>query len=245
MTNRGNEKVARRKSCAIFSNPATTSQETTANQQPNVHPSSPSSPQDMTTDTRTDRNLKGDHMTTNHPTNRDTYVTIYHAELGRILSKQRITNGYDFDDIVSFGVTRLLKTYDKVVVKNPDPILLARRSAKNLARDFHRRQAAQRGEGARNERQVGSLEFGVTGESFGGIVPDFTEEYLDECERADMIETIFTTLPSDQREVLWEVEALGKNVTHVAKEHGVRRETISRKASKARTAAKKALGPAS
>ena len=244
MTNKRGEKVARRKSCAIVSNPSTTSQEAIANQHPSIQPVRPSSPQDTTTETRTDRILKGDSMTTK-PTSRDLYVTIYHAELGRILSKQRISNGYDFNDVVSFGVIRLLKNYERVVAMNPDPIQFARRSAKNLARDYRRRQAAQRGEGARNERQVGTLDNGTSPDSIGGFVPDFTDEFLDGCDRAEMIDKISAALPQDQFDVLWEIEGLGKSVKKCADERGKRRETISRKASKARTAAKKALGPAS
>ena len=245
MTNKRGEKVARRKSCATVSDPPATSQEATANQHLTTQPVRPPSPQDTTTETRTDRILKGDPMTTNRPTARDLYVTTYHAELGRLLSKQHISNGHDFNDIISFGIIRLLKNYEKIVVKDPDPILFARRSAKNLARDYHRRQAAQRGEGARNERQVGSLDLGTSPDSLGGVVPDFADDYLDERDRAELIDKISAVLPQDQLEVLWEVDGLGKSVKQFANEHGVRRETISRTASKARTAARKLRGPAS
>ena len=245
MTNKRGEKVAQQKSRAIVPDPTTMSQEAAGNHHLTTQRVNPPSPQDTTTETRTDRILKGDPMTINQPTNRDLYVTTYHAELGRLLSKQHISNGHDFNDIVSFGIIRLLKNYEKIVMRDPDPILFARRSAKNLARDYHRRQAAQRGEGARNERQISSLEFDASNDSLGGLIPDFTDEYLDKRDRADQIDRISAALPQEQLDVLWEVEGLGKSVKKYADECGVRRETMSRRASKARTAAKKALGPAS
>jgi RNA polymerase sigma factor (sigma-70 family) len=228
----------------MVSVPSTSPKEATANQHTGKARPSLSSPQDMTTATNTDRILKGDHMTTIHPTSRDTYVTAYHAELSRILSNRRTVNGHDVDDVISFAVLRLLKKYDSIVAKNPDPIVFARRSIRNLGHDFHRREAVQRGEGARNERAIGSLDVGVTTDASGGVVPDFSAGYVDDIERMQQIEKISAALTPEQMRLLTLVDGHDMTVSEVAKIVGLRRETVSRKVSKARTHARKTLGPA-
>ena len=244
MTNIRGEKVANGNSSAMVLIPSTSPKEAIANQHTGKARPSNSSPQDMTTATRTDRDLKGDHMTTIHPTSRDAYVTAYHAELTRIFSTRRTVNGHDVDDVISFAVLRLLKKYDSVVAKNPDPIVFARRSIRNLGHDYHRRQAVQRGEGARNERAIGSLDFGAAADSIGGVVPDFSAGYVDEVERMQRIEKISAALTPEQMRLLTLVDGHDMTVSEVAKIVGLRRETVSRKVSKARPYARKTLGPA-
>ena len=58
----------------MVSIPSTSPKEATANQHTGKARPFTSSPQDMTTATRTDRDLKGDHMTTIRPPHRDTYI---------------------------------------------------------------------------------------------------------------------------------------------------------------------------
>ena len=244
MTNTRGEKVANGNPSAMVSIPSTSPKEATADKHTGKARPSTSSPQDMTTATNTDRILKGDHMTTIHPMSRDAYVTAYHAELSRILSNRRTVNGHDVDDVISFAVLRLLKKYDSIVAKNHDPIVFARRSVRNLGHDYHRRQAVQRGEGARNERTIGSLDLGVNTEASGGVVPDFAAGYVDEVERMQQIDKISAVLTADQMRLLMLVDGHDMSVSEVAKIDGLCRETVSRKLSKARTHARKALGPA-
>ncbi|NDF41695.1 MAG: sigma-70 family RNA polymerase sigma factor, partial [Actinobacteria bacterium] len=106
------------------------------------------------------------------------------------------------------------------------------------------RQAVQRGEGARNERAIGSLDFGVAADSTGGVVPDFSAGYVDEVERMQRIEKISAALTPEQMRLLTLVDGHDMTVSEVAKIVGLRRETVSRKVSKARTYARKTLGPA-
>lgn len=77
------------------------------------------------------------------------YLAEFDAGIALCLGSRR-----DARDIGSRAVVEVASRIDDSMRKHPDPRLLARRMCNNTTKDYWRREAAQRGEGARRTRKV-------------------------------------------------------------------------------------------
>jgi len=140
------------------------------------------------------------------------------------------------EDVVGFGAVRLLTKLDEIMARYPDPVRYARASFANLAADWARREAAQRGEGARFGRSVASLgqaeERSV--ERSLEVLRLFSDRFLDDAvaSRIDAQRVLFRVRscirPRDWQ-VVWEIAAEGAMVREVAARRGVHPSGISKR----------------
>ena len=244
MTNTRSEKVANGNPSAMVSIPSTSPKEATANQHTGKARPSTSSPQDMTTATRTDRDLKGDHMTTIRPPHRDTYICAYREELLRLFGNRTRVYGHDVDDIVSYAVELVMEQIDFIYGKYPDPVVFARRQYTNKIHDYRRRIASQRGEGARFSRAIDSFDMMSNPDASVPGVIDFSDSVVESMERDEQMGRLRDVLSDKEMEIVWLVDGHDMTVKDAAKRLGLRRETVSRKRTAIHEKANKTLGPA-
>jgi len=140
------------------------------------------------------------------------------------------------EDVVGFGAVRLLTKLDEIMARYPDPARYARASFANLVHDWARREAAQRGEGARFGRSVASLgraeERSV--ERSLEVLRLFSDRDLDDAvaSRVDaqrLLARVRNCIHPRDWQVVWEIAAEGSMVRDVAARRGVHPSGISRR----------------
>jgi len=140
------------------------------------------------------------------------------------------------EDVVGFGAVRLLTKLDEIMVRYPDPARYARASFAHLVHDWARREAAQRGQGARFGRSVASLEWADerSVERSLEVVRLFSDRSLDDAvaSRVDaqrMLSQVRSCIHPRDWQVVWEIAAEGAMVRDVAARRGVHPSGISRR----------------
>lgn len=160
---------------------------------------------------------------------RSAYLSAFHGAILDTLRKhpsRRVREAAG--DVAGFGVTRLLSDrFDQKVRAYPDPVRHGRSAAANLFHDWLRREAVQRGEGARRATRV------VSSDAVEGFDP------VDASVEGSRVAIAKADLERVERVVLrhvgardWAIYALvhrdGWTTVDVARLYGLRRETISR-----------------
>jgi RNA polymerase sigma factor (sigma-70 family) len=207
--------------------------------------------------TTTARLSKGDPMTTkrnhNNPSNRtiqtkkrqDAYVIGVHRALADRFGNRSTYRGQEVADVIQYTIVELLGRISYIMGKYPDPAHYVGARLSNVVTDFGRRQAAQRGEGARYERKVASANEEHTARKIEQFVSGDSLDIADHLDKIALVKKVKGVLSAEQQRILDLVVVKGLSVTEVAKIVGKRRETVSRNLSDAKKRARKAIGPAS
>jgi len=160
---------------------------------------------------------------------RSAYLTAFHASVLVTLKKNPSPSvRAAANDVAGFGVARLLRErFEHKLARHHDPVQYGRTAAINLYHDWLRREAVQRGQGARRTTVVVS----------GGAMDefDFVDASVDGADtavmRADidrLVRVIRRYVSARDWDVFWRVHYDGWTTVQVANHCGLRRETISR-----------------
>jgi RNA polymerase sigma factor (sigma-70 family) len=128
--------------------------------------------------------------------------------------------------------------------KYPNPVHYAAARFANVNTDHARRQAAQRGEGARFERKVGSADVDHTARQLESIVSSDQFDIAEHLDNKSLVKDVLSVLSEVQQRAVILVFVEGYSVTEAAKILGKRRETVSRILRDAKIKANKTFGPA-
>ena len=209
--------------------------------------------------TTTARLSKGDQMTTkrNHNPNKPSNLSIqtkkrqeeyvigvYHALETRLGNHSKY-KGQEVADVIQYTIAELLGRISFIMGKYPDPAHYVGARLSNVVTDYGRRQAAQRGEGARFDRTVSSANEKHTARKIEQFVNGDSLDIADHLDKIALVKKAKGVLSTEQQRILDLVAVDGISVTEVAKILGKRRETVSRSLSDAKKRAQKAIGPAS
>jgi RNA polymerase sigma factor (sigma-70 family) len=129
--------------------------------------------------------------------------------------------------------------------KYPDPAHYVGARLASVVIDHSRRQAAQRGEGARFDRKVTSADEVHTARKLQEVVSGDSFDLADHLDKITLVQKVQRVLTAEEQRMFDLVYVKGLSVTEVAEIVGKRRETVSRKLSDAKKRAQKAIGPAS
>jgi RNA polymerase sigma factor (sigma-70 family) len=253
--------------CAILGTPKETNKEKIAKSQQNQQFHDPQTVRQQVVTltviqsdppaTTTARLSKGDPMTTkrnhNKPSNRtiqtkkrqDAYVIGVHRALADRFGNRSTYRGQEVADVIQYTIVELLGRISYIMGKYPDPAHYVGARLSNVVTDFGRRQAAQRGEGARYERKVASANEEHTARKIEQFVSGDSLDIADHLDKIALVKKVKGVLTAEQQRILDLVVVKGLSVTEVAKIVDKRRETVSRSLSDAKKRAQKAIGPAS
>ena len=167
----------------------------------------------------------------------------YRAFKNRFRGNQ-IYKGSEVEDVVSYAVVILCENYKKVVIKHPCPVNYSGLRFSNIVTDFGRRQAAQRGEGARHTRIGKSLDAEHSAHDVARIHERQVFEGTDQVDDALLVDQIMGSLPLFQQKVLRLCAMQGNTTIEAARILGVTRETVSRTLNTAKRNANKTYGAA-
>ena len=207
--------------------------------------------------TTTARLSKGDPMTTkrnhNKPCNRtiqtqkrqEAYVIGVHNALAARFGNHYKYRGQEVADVIQYTIVELLGRITYIMNKYPDPAHYVGARLSNVVTDHSRRQAAQRGEGARFERTVASANEEHTARKIEQFVNGDSLDIADHLDKIALVQKVKTLLTAEEQRIFDLVYLKGLSVTEAAKIIGQRRETVSRRLSDAKERAQKAIGPAS
>ena len=259
--------VTNKYSCAILATPQETKMEIIAKHQQNQQFHDPQTVRQQVVTltviqsdppaTTTARLSKGDPMTTkrnhNNPSNRtiqtkklqDAYVIGVHKALEARFGNRATYRGQEVADVIQYTIVELLGRISYIMGKYPDPAHYVGARLSNVVTDFGRRQAAQRGEGARYERKVASANEEHTARKIEQFVSGDSFDIADHLDKIALVKKVKGVLSAEQQRILDLVVVKGLSVTEVAKIVDKRRETVSRNLSDAKKRARKAIGPAS
>ena len=173
----------------------------------------------------------------------DRYVLAFREGLLQRFGGAHQRWGLEVDDIVSYATLELLTRLPQVIARHPDPLVYAGMRFRDVSRDFGRRQAAQRGEGARHTRTVASLDATVRAEPKQVVVTD--DAVAQALDDRLQVSRVMAALTGRERQVLTLCCAHDLTTEEVARRLGCARETVSRALTRAKRAGAKALGPAS
>ncbi len=171
------------------------------------------------------------------------YAVEFQRRLSTLLGRRF---GLDADDIAQHEVERLLRRIDEVMATYPVAEVYASVRAGHAAQDHLRRNAVQRGEGARTSKDAdGRLRRGrvvLSGDApveamydgclFDGLADRAAltaETIVDRFETHRLLEQAMLNLPADQVDVLTLVDGHGYTVKEAGALLGVARETASRR----------------
>ena len=258
--------VANKYSCAILATPEEMKKEKNAKnqQKPQFHDPQTVRQQVVTLTviqsdppaTTTARLSKGDPMTTkrnhNKPSNRtiqtkkrqDAYVIGVHNALAARFGNHAKYKGQEVADVIQYTIVELLGRITYIMGKYPDPAHYVGARFSNVVTDHSRRQGAQRGEGARFDRTVGSANEEHTARKIEQFANGDSFDVADHLDKIALLQKVKTVLTAEEQRIFNLVYVKGLSVTEVAKIVGQRRETVSRKLSDAKKRAQKAFGPA-
>ena len=206
--------------------------------------------------TTTARLSKGDPMTTkrnhNKPSNRtiqtkkrqDAYVIGVHNALAARFGNHAKYKGQEVADVIQYTIVELLGRITYIMGKYPDPAHYVGARFSNVVTDHSRRQGAQRGEGARFDRTVGSANEEHTARKIEQFANGDSFDVADHLDKIALVQKVKTVLTTEEQRIFNLVYVKGLSVTEVAKIVGQRRETVSRKLSDAKKRVQKAFGPA-
>ena len=259
--------VVNKYSCAILVSPQDTKKELIAKNQQNQQFHDPKTVRQQVVTltviqsdppaTTTARLSKGDPMTTkrnhNNPSNRtiqtkkrqDAYVIGVYKALEARLGNRVTYKGQEVADVIQYTIVELLGRITYIMGKYPDPTHYVGARLSNVVTDFGRRQAAQRGEGARYDRKVSSANEEHTARKIEQSVSGDSLDIADHLDKIALVKKVKGVLSTEQQRILDLVVVKGLSVTEVAKIVDKRRETVSRSLSDAKKRAQKAIGPAS
>ena len=206
--------------------------------------------------TTTARLSKGDPMTTKRNHNKpstltiqtkkrqDEYVLGVYQALETRLGKHAKYKGQEVADVIQYTIVELLGRIAFIMSKYPDPAHYVGARLSNVVTDHGRRQAAQRGEGARFDRTVGSANDEHTARKIEQFANGDSFDVADHLDKIALVQKVKTVLTAEEQRIFNLVYVKGLSVTEVAKIVGKRRETVSRSLSDAKKRAQKAFGPA-
>ena len=259
--------VAHKYSCAILGTPQDTKKELIAKNQQNQQFHDPQTVRQQVVTltviqsdppaTTTASLSKGDPMTTkrnhNKPSNRtiqtkkrqDAYVIGVHNALAARFGNHAKYKGQEVADVIQYTIVELLGRITYIMSKYPDPAHYVGARLSNVVTDHSRRQGAQRGEGARFDRIVGSADEEHTARKLQQVVSGDSFDLADHLDKIALVQKVKKVLTAEEQRIFDLVFEKGLSVTEVAKIVGQRRETVSRKLSDAKERARKAIGPAS
>ncbi len=175
---------------------------------------------------------------------RDEYITIFYRAFKKRFRGNQTYKGSEVEDVVSYAVVILCGNYEKVVIKHPCPINYSGLRFANIVTDFGRRQAAQRGEGARHTRVGKSLDAKHSSHDMARIHERQVYESTDQVDDALLVDEIMSSLPLFQQKVLRLCGLEGRTTIEAARTLGVTRETVSRAYNTAKRNANKTFGAA-
>ncbi len=165
---------------------------------------------------------------------RDEYATAFYVAVHGVLVRHRS----DALDVAGYAVAGLLgKDFAAKAKRYPDPTRYGRAHARNVAADYDRRQAADRGEGARRGRRIASMDADVSGFERAvvrGI--DWDNAVVMAIDIRNLLTGVPQSISAREFEAFYLVKVEGRTASSVAQQRGVRRETISRTCSKVRAA---------
>ena len=173
----------------------------------------------------------------------DRYVVAFREGLLQRFGGAHRRWGLEVDDIVSYATVELMTRLPQVIARHPDPFVYAGMRFRDVSRDYGRRQAAQRGEGARRTRTVASLNTTVRVEPLQIVVTD--DAVVQAIDDRLQVSRVMAALTDRERQVLALCCAHDLTTEEAARRLGCARETVSRALSRAKRAGAKALGPAS
>lgn len=171
---------------------------------------------------------------------RDAWV----AELFRLLCRNLVADHGPMvaQEIASAEVVRVLEQWETIITTwTPERYARQRVNGRRAFVDHWRREGAQRGEGARHQRKVlataaaGRVEQDSDGQQVRPLeeyLADPTDQYA-HAGTASRIELALRALSPEHREIVELVELRGLEVTEAAAIIGIRRETASRRLSRA------------
>jgi RNA polymerase sigma factor (sigma-70 family) len=189
----------------------------------------------------------------NNPSNRtdqskkrqDAYVLGVHKALAVRFGNHVTYKGQEVADVIQYTIVELLQRVVYIMGKYPDPAHYVHARFSNVVTDHGRRQAAQRGEGARYDRKVSSANEEHTARKIEQFVSGESLDIADHLDKIALVKKVNGVLSAEQQRILDLVVVKGLSVTEVAKIVDKRRETVSRSLSDAKKRARKAIGPAS
>ena len=179
--------------------------------------------------------------TSDQPT-RDDYVVEFHREMSRLLAGQ---NQHPLgEDVAQTECIKLIEHLDLISDSYPNPITYARARVRHACIDYDRRQAVQRGEGARlvtdsdgsvrRSRLVvsGDIPHPVTGRTIFDVTPA-ADPTIDEIiersdDRLELLRGELAKLSPAARHLVLAVKGEGRTVTEVAATLGVGRTVASK-----------------
>ena len=216
----------------------------------NSYPVRPASYHNRTSLERGSNDHQANH---NNPSNRtiqtkkiqDAYVIGVHKALEARFGNRATYRGQEVADVIQYTIVELLGRISYIMGKYPDPAHYVGARLSNVVTDFGRRQAAQRGEGARYERKVASANEEHTARKIEQFVSGDSFDIADHLDKIALVKKVKGVLSAEQQRILDLVVVKGLSVTEVAKIVDKRRETVSRNLSDAKKRARKAIGPAS
>ena len=175
---------------------------------------------------------------------RDEYITMFYWTFKNRFRGSQTYKGSEVEDVVSYAVEILCKNYERVVIKHPCPASYSGLRFANIVTDFGRRQAAQRGEGARRTRVGKSLDAKHSAHDMARIHERQVYESTDQVDDALLVDEIMSSLPLFQQKVLRLCGLEGRTTIEAARILGVTRETVSRSYNTAKRNANKTFGAA-
>lgn len=176
------------------------------------------------------------------------YVIAVFREVARIAA--RAHSSFDADDIASDVALGTAQRASVIMNTYPDPASYARQRARHAGISFDRRERAQRGEGTRlcigrdgllhPGRQYVSADAEAAGGGSGPVNLAIDDAPLLEITVTDhmvdvaMLQRCCDGLPTSEVREVWLIDGCGYTVKEIAASCGQRRETVSRRLSRAR-----------
>ena len=162
------------------------------------------------------------------------YVMRFNSALRDRFHGKSLYMGHEVNDIVSYATTELCCKVIPVMAKYPCPVTYSALRHRNVIIDYARRQAAQRGEGARHYRKGTSTEVAHLTAEIEQSMARGRSNFTDQVEDRRLVDQIFGSLPEFQQKVLRLCAMDGHTTIAAARILGVRRETVSRAVSNAK-----------
>jgi len=156
------------------------------------------------------------------------YITRFSTALRGRFNGRSLYIGHEVNDIVSYATLELCGKVVQVMAKHPCPVTYSMLRYRNVIIDYNRRQAAQRGEGARRNRKGSSTEIAHMSAEIERSLSRGISNFTDQVDERRFVEQVLVGLPTFQQKVLRLCAMDGHTTISAARILGVRRETVSR-----------------
>jgi len=156
------------------------------------------------------------------------YIKQFNIALRGRFKGKSIYMGHEVNDIVSHATTELCSNVTAVMAKYPCPVTYSALRYRNVIIDYGRRQAVQRGEGARRYRKGISTEIAQMSAEIERSLSRGTSNFTDQADDRRFVDQVLVGLPKFQQRVLRLCAMDGHTTIAAARILGVRRETVSR-----------------